>query len=56
MLRVAVYDTEWHLTQPVVVDSAKGQTVVRFTSPAKTGVISVRRPDAGEDMVGWGVS
>jgi hypothetical protein len=53
MLRVAVYDTQWHLTQPVVVESANGQTVVRFTNPAKTGVISVRRQAAGEVMVGW---
>jgi len=56
VLRVAVYDTGWHLTQPVVVDSTKGQTVVPFTDPAKTGVISIRRQDAGEVMVGWEVS
>lgn len=56
VLRVAVYDTEWHLTQPVTVDSAKGQTVIPFTNPAKTGVISVRRQDAGEVVVGWEIS
>ena len=56
VLRVAVYDTEWHLTQPVTVDSAKGQTVIPFTDPAKTGVISVRRQDAGEVVVGWEIS
>ncbi|HTX26796.1 MAG TPA: glycoside hydrolase family 25 protein [Streptosporangiaceae bacterium] len=56
VLRVGIYDTEWHLTQPVTVDSAKGQTVVKFTDPAKTGVISVRRQDAGEVTVGWEVS
>ena len=56
VLRVAIYDTAWHLTQPVTVDSAKGQTVIPFTDPAKTGVISVRRQDAGEVMVGWEVS
>jgi hypothetical protein len=37
VLPVAVYDTEWHLTQPVTVDSARGQTVIPFTDPAKTG-------------------
>ena len=52
VLRVAIYDTAWHLTQPVTVDSAKGQTVIQFTDPSKTGVISVRRQDAGEVMVG----
>ena len=56
VLRVAIYDTAWHLTQPVTVDSAKGQTVIQFTDPSKTGVISVRRQDAGEVMVGWEVS
>lgn len=56
VLRVAVYDTEWHLTQPVTVDSTKGQTVVPFTNPGKTGVISARRQDAGEVTVGWEVS
>ena len=56
VLRVAIYDTEWHVTQPVTVDSAKGQTVIQFTDPSKTGVISVRRQDAGEVMVGWEVS
>jgi GH25 family lysozyme M1 (1,4-beta-N-acetylmuramidase) len=56
VLRVGIYDTEWHLTQPVTVDSTKGQTVVKFTDPAKTGVISVRRQDAGAVTVGWEVS
>ena len=56
VLRVAIYDTEWHLTQPVTVDSTKGQTVIPFTNPGKTGVISVRRQDAGEVTVGWEVS
>jgi hypothetical protein len=43
VLRVGIYDTEWHLTQPITV-------------PAKTGVISVRRQDAGAVTVGWEVS
>jgi len=34
----------------------QGQTVVRFTDPAKTGVISARRPEAGEVVAGWEVS
>jgi hypothetical protein len=56
VLRVAVYDTEWHLTQPVTVDSTQGQTVIPFTNPAQTGVISVRRQDAGQVVVGWEIS
>jgi GH25 family lysozyme M1 (1,4-beta-N-acetylmuramidase) len=56
VLRVAIYDTEWHLTQPVTVDGTKGQTVIKFDDPGKTGVISVRRQDAGEVTVGWEVS
>jgi lysozyme len=56
VLRVAVYDTEWHLTQPVTVDGTKGQTVIKFNDPGKTGVVSVRRQDAGEVTVGWEVS
>jgi len=47
---------QWHLTQPVTVDSTKGQPVIPFTNPSKTGVISVRRQDAGEVMAGWAVS
>jgi GH25 family lysozyme M1 (1,4-beta-N-acetylmuramidase) len=56
VLRVAVYDTSWHITQPVTVDSTKGQTVIQFADPAKTGVISVRRQDAGEVIVGYDIS
>ena len=56
VLRVAVYDTSWHVTQPVTVDSTKGQTVIHFPDPAKTGVISVRRQDAGEVIVGYDIS
>jgi lysozyme len=55
-LRVAIYDTEWHITNDVTVDSAKGQTVLQFPDPAKTGVISVRRQDTGEVVVGYEVS
>ena len=56
VLRVAVYDTAWHITNSVTVDSTKGQTVVQFPDPTKTGVISVVRQDAGEVIVGYEVS
>jgi lysozyme len=56
VLRVAIYDTEWHITNSVTVDSTKGQTVLRFTNPGTTGVISVRRQDAGDVIVGYEVS
>jgi GH25 family lysozyme M1 (1,4-beta-N-acetylmuramidase) len=55
-LRVAIYDTEWHINDSVTVDSTAGQTVLTFTDPAKTGVISVRRLDTGEVVVGYEVS
>jgi hypothetical protein len=38
------------------VDGTKGQAIVSFPDPSKTGVISVRRQDAGEVVVGWEVS
>jgi lysozyme len=56
VLRVAIYDTAWHVTPSVTVDSAQGQTVIKFPDPSKTGVISVQRQDAGEVTVGWEVS
>jgi lysozyme len=56
VLRVAIYDTQWHVTNNVTVDSTKGQTVLRFTNPKKTGVISVLRHDAGQVVVGYEVS
>ncbi|MBV9448784.1 MAG: glycoside hydrolase family 25 protein [Streptosporangiaceae bacterium] len=55
-LRVAVFDTNWHITNDVTVDSSKGQTVIHFPNPADTGVISVKRQDAGEVVVGYEVS
>jgi hypothetical protein len=55
-LRVAIFDTQWHISPDVVVDSAKGQAVLVFGDKAKTGVISVRREDAGDAVVGWQVS
>jgi lysozyme len=56
VLRVAIYDTEWHVTPTVTVDSTKGQTQVQFSDAGKTGVISVVRQDAGEVIVGYEVS
>jgi hypothetical protein len=38
------------------VDSTKGQTVLPFPVPKGTGVISVKRLDAGEVIVGYEVS
>jgi len=55
-LRVAVYDTEWHVHDAVSVSSTTGQTVITFTDYAATGVISVKRLDAGEVVVGYEVS
>jgi len=55
-LRVAIWDTQWHVTDTVTVDGTKGQTVLQFPDGKKTGVISVVRTDAGEVMVGYEVS
>jgi Glycosyl hydrolases family 25 len=56
VLRVGIYDTQWHITNSVTVDSTKGQTVLQFPGPKKTGVISVVRKDAGQVVVGYEVS
>jgi len=56
VLRVAIYDTAWHVTPSVTVDGTKGQAIVSFPDPGKTGVISVVRQDAGEVIVGYEVS
>ena len=55
VLRVAIYDTGpgWHVTQNVVIDGTKGLHVMAFPNPAKTGVISVIRTDAGTFPVGY---
>ncbi len=54
-LRVAIYDTGpgWHVTQDVPVDGTKGLHVMAFPNPAKTGVISIIRADAGQIPVGY---
>jgi lysozyme len=54
-LRVAIYDTYWHIFEETV-DSTKGQAVVWFPDPARTGVISIERQDAGNVVVGYEVS
>jgi GH25 family lysozyme M1 (1,4-beta-N-acetylmuramidase) len=55
-LRVAVWAGHWKVHNPVVVDSSKGQTVIKFGDPSKTSVVSVERLDAGTVSVGYQVS
>ena len=56
-LRVAVwYGTRWEVHDPVTVDGGKGQTVLTFDKPATTSVVSVKRTDAGNVIVGYEVS
>jgi hypothetical protein len=52
-LRVAFFDTAWRVHPDVVVQGSHGLGVVSFSNPAKTGVISVRRNDAGTTAVGY---
>jgi hypothetical protein len=52
-LRVAIFDTAWHITSDVTVNSAKGLTIIAFPNPAQTGVISVIRSDNGKNEVGY---
>jgi hypothetical protein len=52
-LRVAFYDDSWHIAPVAVIDGSKGLHVMTFPHPAKTGVISVRRADAGSATVGY---
>jgi hypothetical protein len=51
-LRVAIYDTNWYVAQ-ITVDGTKGLQILAFRNPAKTGVISVIRMDAGTLPVGY---
>ena len=37
VLRVAIFDTQWHVTDSVTVDSTKGQTVLPFPDPKTPG-------------------
>jgi hypothetical protein len=52
-LRVAIFDTTWHIFKSVTVESSKGLSVVAFPDPSKTGVISVVRMDTGVVPVGY---
>ena len=52
-LRVAIFDTKWHIHADVVVNGNTGLAVLAFPNPAKTGVISVRRNDTGKAAVGY---
>jgi hypothetical protein len=52
-LRVAIFDTKWHVTADVVVDGTKGLKIIAFPNPSKTGVISVNRSDAGTTDMGY---
>jgi hypothetical protein len=54
-LRIAIYDTGpgWHVTNNVAIDGTKGLRIMTFPNPAKTGVISVIRTDAGTFPVGY---
>jgi hypothetical protein len=52
-LRVAFFDTAWRVHSDVVVDGSKGLATLAFPDPGKTGVVSVRRDDAGKAAVGY---
>jgi hypothetical protein len=52
-LRVAIFATGWHVENDIPVDGTKGLKIVPFPDPAKTGVISVIRQDAGKVAVGY---
>jgi hypothetical protein len=51
-LRVAFFDTAWH-AQDVTIDGNKGLAIMAFPNAAKTGMVSVRRNDAGQAAVGY---
>lgn len=52
-IRVAIFDTKWHVAPDVIVDGTKGLKSVAFPDPSKTGVISVIRADGGNAVVGY---
>jgi hypothetical protein len=52
-LRVAFFDTKWHIHPDVVVNGQTGLAVLAFNDPSKTGVISVRRADDGKAELGY---
>lgn len=51
-LRVAFYDTAWHVHPDVELTGEKGLATIGFPS-GKVGVISIRRNDAGNQAVGY---
>jgi hypothetical protein len=52
-IRVAIFDTQWRVTNDVIVDGTKGPKVIAFPNPSKTGVVSVIRSDAGTAAMGY---
>ncbi|MGH3265682.1 MAG: hypothetical protein ACRDNS_27235, partial [Trebonia sp.] len=52
-LRVAIFDTAWHTHPDVVIDGNRGLQSIAFPNPAKTGVVSIRRNDAGTQAIGY---
>jgi hypothetical protein len=52
-LRVAFFDTAWHVHPSVVLDGNRGLQTIAFNNAAKTGVVSVRRNDDGNAAVGY---
>jgi hypothetical protein len=52
-LRVAFFDTAWHVHPNVVLDGNKGLGILPFPNPSKTGMVSVRRDDDGNAAVGY---
>jgi hypothetical protein len=52
-LRVAFFDTAWRVHPDVVLDGSKGLGIMAFPNAAKTGVVSVRRGDAGTAAIGY---
>ena len=52
-LRVAFFDTSWHVHGDVLLDGDSGLGILAFPNAAKTGVVSVRRNDAGTAAIGY---
>ena len=52
-LRVAFFDTAWHVHPEVTIDGTRGLGILAFPNASKTGVVSVRRNDAGNAAVGY---
>jgi hypothetical protein len=52
-LRVAFFDTAWHVHPDVELNGVKGLSIMPFFNASKTGVVSVRRNDAGNQSIGY---